>query len=69
MTIHPLTKRIGANVKALRKSKKITVRKLAAMCKLDYANLSRFENGWQDIRITTLNDIAEKLEVDIKELF
>ena len=50
-------------------SKGISVRKLAAICKIDYANLSRFENGWQDIRITTLNDIAEKLEVDIKELF
>lgn len=68
MTIHPLTKKIGNNVRTIRKSKKITVRKLAAMCKLDYANLSRFENGWQDIRITTLNDIAEKLEIDIKDL-
>ena len=69
MTIHPLTKKIGANVKRLRMSKGITIRGLGAMCNLDYANLSRFENGWQDIRITTLNDIAEKLEVDIKELF
>ena len=68
MTIHPLTKKIGANVKRLRMSKGITVRGLAAMCNLDYANISRFENGYRDIRITTLNNIAEKLEIDIKNL-
>ena len=47
------------------KSKEVSVRRLGEMCNIDYANLSRFENGRQDIKMLTLKAIAEALEVDI----
>jgi len=49
-----------------RQSKGIFVRRLGEMCNIDYANVSRFENGKQDILLLTLKIIAEQLEVDIK---
>ena len=59
--------RIGKKVRDARKSKGITVRMLGEMCKIDYANISRFENGKQDIKMLTLKTIADKLGVNIKD--
>lgn len=59
---------LGANVKKTRKAKGITVRKLGEMCNADYANLSRFENGQKNIGILHLKNLADKLEVEIKDL-
>ena len=61
-------KQVGGKVKALRQSKGLSVRALAAMCGTDYSNLSRFENGQKNLYLLSLKLIAEKLEVDIKEL-
>lgn len=62
-------KELGGKVKALRKAKGLSVRALAAMCGTDYSNLSRFENGQKNLYLLSLKLIAEKLEVDLKELF
>jgi transcriptional regulator with XRE-family HTH domain len=59
--------RLGKKVSDIRKSKGISVRMLGEMCEIDYANISRFENGRQDIKMLTLKTIADKLEVDIKD--
>ncbi len=59
---------VGNKVKQARKSKKINVRQLGALCETDYANLSRFENGQVNMRLLLLKRIAEVLEMDIKEL-
>lgn len=61
-------KQVGGRVKALRQSKGLSVRALAAMCGTDYSNLSRFENGQKNLYLLSLKLIAEKLEVDLKEL-
>jgi transcriptional regulator with XRE-family HTH domain len=61
-------KQVGNKVKAIRQENGISVRKLGEMCKIDYANLSRLESGRQNIHILTLKVIAEKMNVDIKEL-
>ena len=61
-------KSIGAKVKAIRKSKRISVRTLGEMCGTDYANLSRFENGQINTNILLLKTIAEQLQIDLKEL-
>jgi transcriptional regulator with XRE-family HTH domain len=61
-------KQLGGKVKAIRKSKGLSVRALAAMCGTDYSNLSRFENGQKNLYLLSLKLIAEKLEVDLKEL-
>ena len=60
-------KEVGLKVKSARNKKGISVRQLGLMCSIDYSNLSRFENGQKDIRISTLKLIANKLEMDIKE--
>lgn len=61
-------KQVGGRVKALRQSKGLSVRALAAMCGTDYSNLSRFENGQKNLYLLSLKLIAEKLEVDLKDL-
>ena len=59
---------IGDKVKKARMAKKVSVRRLGEMCGTDYSNLSRFENGQVNIRLSTLKCIADKLQVDIKDL-
>lgn len=58
---------LGGRVKALRKSKGISVRKLGELCQTDYSNLSRFENGQVNPHILLLKSIADVLRVDVKE--
>lgn len=61
-------KQIGSRIKTIRQSKGITVRRLGELCDLDYANLSRMESGKQNILVLTLKNIADALEIDVKEL-
>ena len=67
MRSEPYLKEIGQRIKSIRQEKKISVRKLGELCKLDYSCLSRIEGGQYSSRILTLKIIAEKLEVDIKD--
>jgi len=64
----PYLQEVGAKIQAIRKAKKITIRGLGELCKLDYSTLSRIEGGQYASRITTLKNVAEKLGVDIKDL-
>jgi transcriptional regulator with XRE-family HTH domain len=59
-------KQLGKRIQDIRQSKGISVRRLGEMCNTDYANLSRFENGRQDIKLLTLKSIADALGVDVK---
>ncbi|MGZ3767275.1 MAG: helix-turn-helix domain-containing protein [Mucilaginibacter sp.] len=68
MIIDPYLKEMGARIQAYRKAKKITIRGLGELCKLDYSTLCRIEGGQYASKITTLKNIAEKLEVDIKDI-
>jgi transcriptional regulator with XRE-family HTH domain len=67
MNNHPSLKIIGQKVKEARISKGITIRKLGALCDMDYSGLSRFENGQSNVRILTLKSIADALKVDVKD--
>lgn len=58
---------IGKRIKSVRMEQNLSVRKLGELCDLDYANISRLENGQKDFHITTLKNIADKLNVDIKD--
>ena len=64
----PYLQEIGKKIQAARKAKKITIRGLGELCKLDYSTLCRIEGGQYASRITTLKNIAEKLEVNIKDI-
>lgn len=61
-------KHVGGKIKVARQSKGITVRRLGELCNLDYANISRMENGKQDMLILTLKNIASALKINIKDL-
>jgi transcriptional regulator with XRE-family HTH domain len=65
---HPYLATIGDKVRKIRKAKKINIRELGVMCKFDYSNLSRFENGEINIKLLSLKTIAEALQVDLKDL-
>lgn len=60
-------KQMGAKIKAVRNSKGITLRQLGEMCNLDSGSICRIENGQKNSYILTLKNIADKLEVDVKE--
>jgi transcriptional regulator with XRE-family HTH domain len=62
-----LFKSVGAKVRKAREEKGLQIRDLAAICKLDYANICRFEQGKQDILLSTLKRIADALEKDVKD--
>ena len=66
--IDPYLKEIGKKIQAYRKAKKITIRDLGELCKLDYSTLSRIEGGQYASTITTLKNVADKLGVDVKDL-
>lgn len=61
-------KEMGKRIKAARNEKKITLRELGILCQLDYGSISRIENGQKDSHILTLKNIADKLNVDVKDL-
>ena len=37
------------------------------LCHLDYGSISRIENGEKDSHVLTLKNIADKLNVDVKD--
>lgn len=57
------------NLKKLRKSKGLSLRKLAIRCDLEHAQISRLENDPNsNLNITTLFELARGLEVHPKDL-
>lgn len=67
MNRDPYLQEIGKKIQAYRKAKKITIRGLGELCKLDYSTLCRVEGGQYASRITTLKNVADKLGVDVKD--
>lgn len=59
---------IGANVKAYRKKAKLTQQELADKFMGDRSKISDIENGKENFMFSTLLDIAEGLNVDVREL-
>jgi transcriptional regulator with XRE-family HTH domain len=57
---------LGKNIQTIL-TKGITVRQLGELCNLDYANISRMENGKQDVLILTLKNVANVLKMDVKD--
>lgn len=67
MTETEYLKEMGRKIKSVRNKKKITLRELGNLCNLDYGSISRIESGQKDSHILTLINIANKLDVDVKE--
>ena len=60
---------IGLNVKKDRKEAKLTQQNLGDRAMGDRAKISDIENGKENFMLSTLLDIAEGLNIDVKKLF
>ncbi|MCY9550063.1 helix-turn-helix domain-containing protein [Lysinibacillus xylanilyticus] len=59
-----LSKRVGMNIRAIRKAQNLTIDELAEKCEFQAPNLSDVERGERNITLQTLNKILYALEVD-----
>lgn len=64
-----LQKKLGKRIQEIRLSKNLSQQDLAAKCNLEKSNMSRLEAGRVNSTLSTLNTIAQGLEVNIVELF
>ncbi|MBI3814001.1 MAG: helix-turn-helix transcriptional regulator [Nitrospinae bacterium] len=64
-----LAQRLGARIKQIRKTAKITQEKLAEKTELSVEYISRLERGVSQPSFKTLSIMAERLNVDIKDFF
>ena len=68
MIKHEYLIEMGSKIRKHRMIKKLSQRQLAEMCKLDPTSFWRIEVGQKNSHILTLKNIADNLEVDVKEL-
>ena len=68
MTHGQFLKEVGLKVRAVRKSKKITLEAMAKLCGTNITQLSFIENGKCNWHILTLKNIANVFNIDIKQL-
>ena len=60
--------RFGKRLRSLRLSKNLTLRKMALLCNIEYADIQRYETGKVNITLLSLAELAKALEVEPKEL-
>jgi DNA-binding Xre family transcriptional regulator len=58
----------GKRLKFLRQTKKLTLRKMALLCNVEYADIQRYENGKLNITLLSISELAKALEVEPKDL-
>ncbi|QEM03050.1 helix-turn-helix transcriptional regulator [Mucilaginibacter rubeus] len=58
----------GKRLKSLRQSKNLTLRKMALLCNVEYADIQRYETGKQNITLLSLAELAKALDVEPREL-
>ncbi len=59
----------GKRIKALRKDKNLSLRKLSQRCNLDYSDIAKYEKGEVNIQLSTIYELAVGLQIAPKELF
>jgi len=60
---------VGANIKEIRKQKKMTQEELAEKCGLQTSYLAGVEHGDRNITLQTLEKITAGLKINAKDLF
>ncbi|MBD1364527.1 helix-turn-helix transcriptional regulator [Mucilaginibacter sp. ZT4R22] len=58
----------GKRLRSLRLSKKLTLRKMALLCNVEFADIQRYETGKVNITLLSLGELAKALEIEPKEL-
>ena len=61
--------KFGNNLRKIRESKKITMQALADTINVEYSQISRIERGVINTSIGLIYEIAQALNIDVKELF
>lgn len=61
-------KKVGANIKKIRVSKKIKQVDLADLCNIDKQNMYHIESGRHNLTLTSLLKISKALSVTIGEI-
>ena len=60
--------KFAENVSRIRANKRLSLRQVASKCEVDYASISRIENGKVNLTLTTLVQLSIGLEVHPKKL-
>ena len=68
MTHSDYLKEVGARMRAVRKSKNVTLTGLDRLISIDRSNLSEIERGKKNFHILTMKLVADALGVDLKEI-
>ncbi len=66
MTLHEreiLKKKFGATIQRLRKSKRMTLRQVAAACQLDNSKIAKIEDGKFNVSLSTIIELSRGLDV------
>lgn len=58
----------GERVAKYRKGKHLSYRQLAQLCNVDHSKISKIEKGQVNVRLLTILDLADGLEVHPKKL-
>jgi predicted transcriptional regulator len=53
----------------LRKKQDVTQKRLAKLCTTTQQQIAKIENGHVDLKLSTLNRLAEALKCEVKDLF
>ena len=61
-------KLIASKIKTSRQERNLSVQELAYRCDMERSCMSRIESGRVNVTIKTLCNIAQALDVDVKEL-
>jgi transcriptional regulator with XRE-family HTH domain len=60
--------KFGQHLKALRKGKNLSLRKLATKCNIEHSDIVRYEKGEINMTFNTLLELSKGLEIQLKEL-
>jgi transcriptional regulator with XRE-family HTH domain len=60
--------RFGRHLKSLRISRKLSYRKFASKCNVEFADIARYEKGEINLTMNTLIELSLGLEIPLKEL-
>ena len=58
---------MGKKIRAARRAKGISMRKIITLCSLHKSSISEIENGKRDCHILTLKLLADVLKMDVKD--
>jgi transcriptional regulator with XRE-family HTH domain len=60
--------KFGRHLQVLRRGKSLSLRKLAAKCNIDHADIVRYEKGDINMSFYSLIELSIGLEIPLKEL-